>query len=421
MSDWGTRLGLASTLALGVAGAVGDASAQDAGGITITFGVSEQLEHLRRSNTDPTTQAVTDLTALYITETRTQRLSFSAGVSLRAVKGPGIDGIETEVLNPNVGLAYTRTGASAALSVSASYTQNDISFLRPLSDFVDAGGVVTLPDDFDDLTGTGTRSQFGYSASLSLRENRPFGLVLSVSGSELNYTDTTDPDLVDTSRVEAGIGFRFDLNEVTQATLDLGHSRFESAASETSETTSLAGAVVFERPLGSLSFGLSATDTDSGRQYGFSFGRSYQPSPTMSLSGEFGVTRASEGERVLTGAFSFAQELPNGTVSARFSREVSLTDEDEDRVVTSFAGGYSTDLSPNLSLSVSAAFARSDRTETDEVTDVADLGVSVGYALTEDWSLTSGYSRQWRNEDGADTTTTDTISIGLSRSFQWRY
>lgn len=414
------KVGLCSVLALCTAGAVGNA--QDRGGVTLQFGVSQSFEHLRRSNTDPTTQALTGLSFLYVTETRTDRLTFSAGLSLRAVDGPGRDGIETEVLNPNLGVSYTRTGAAASLSFSANYVTNDISFIRPLSDFVDADGFITLPEDFDDLNGTGTRENLSYSARVTLLDDRPFGISLSASVAELNYTDTSDPDLVDTTRVEVGAGLRFDINDVTQANVSLSHTQLETQGSADSSSTSLSAAVTLSQPTGSLSFGLTASETDSsGTQVGFSVSRELDLSETAGLSAELGVTRPAEGGTVVTGGLSYRQTLADGAISASVNRTVSVDSDDGESVVTSLGAGYSTALTPDLSLSLSAAFARSSETATDVDTDVADLGLQLSYDLTQDWALSAGVSRQWRTEDPGATTTTDTISVGLSRTFQWRY
>ena len=415
----GIKISLSSALMLVAVGGTG--SAQDRGGVTVSFGVSQSLDHQRRTGEEARTQALTALSFGYLTETRTDQLSFSGGFGLQLLDGPGTDGLETEVINPRVGLSYGRTGAAASLTASANYTADDIDFLRPLTDFVDDDGVITPPDDFDDLTGTGTRSVLSYSARLTLRDDRPFGITLFASGSTLDYRDTTDPDLVDSQSLSYGLGLRFDINDVTTARLELSQSRTESDGAEDSESTTLTGSYSIARPLGALSFGLSASETGAGEQFGLSVARDLELSETDAIAVRFGITQAASGDTVLTGALDYRTERPGATIAAQLNRSVTVTSENEERVVTSLAGSYATQLSPSLSLSVNGAFARASETETDTTTDVADLGLRLGYELTRDWDLSVSASRQWRTEDAGTTETTDLISIGLSRSFQWRY
>ncbi len=420
MAMGGTKVGLASALAIAV-GLGAPAWSQDRGGITLQFDVSQRLELQLPSGGDTITQALTGLGFIYTTETRTDRLSFSTGFDLRAIDGPSTAGFETDILNPRVTLAYSRTGAAATLSANASYSENDISFLRPLTDFVDSDGNVTLPEDFDDLTGSGSREQLSYSARLTLRDNRPFGLSFSLAGSSITYRDTTDPDLIDSDRLELGLGFRFDINPAVTANLDITHSRFQSAGSAETASNAVVGAVAFAQPTGSLTFGLSASETGGGIRWGLSLARELELSEIDAFTAELGVTFTAGGETVATGGLSFRRELAQGAVSARLNRSVTTTIDDEEQVLTSFSGSYSTALSEDIGLAISASYARASETAIDVQTDVADLGVELSYDLTRDWALSAGVSRQWRTEDPGASTSTDIISVGLARSFQWRY
>ena len=333
--------------------------------------------------------------------------------------GSNSDGVETDFINPQAALSYGLEGAAASLTFSASYRSNDISFLRPLTDFIADDGTVDLPEDFGDLTGTGRRDQLSYSARMTFRDDLPLGVSVSVSGDMLRYQDTTDPDLTDSDQLIATLGLRFDVNPATQATLGFTHTQSETDGNGTSESTSIDGRVSFERPLGALSFGVSVVETSTGTQVGADVARDYALSEVALVSGDLGVTRTASGETVMTGALRYQQALPEGALLAQFDRSVSLTTDNEEDIVTSLSATYSAALSDVFSVSASAALAQSS--EAGSETDVADVALQIGYDLTREWSLSAGVSRQWSSESGAATVTTDTLSVGLGRSFQWRY
>ena len=419
MAMGGIRLGLCSAVIIGLTGPLDYVAAQDQGGVTVQFDVSEQLEHQRRSGGVSTTQALTGFSGSYLTETHDERLSFSGGFDLRALTGSNSDGVETDFINPQAALSYGLEGAAASLTFSASYRSNDISFLRPLTDFIADDGTVDLPEDFGDLTGTGRRDQLSYSARMTFRDDLPLGVSVSVSGDMLRYQDTTDPDLTDSDQLIATLGLRFDVNPATQATLGFTHTQSETDGNGTSESTSIDGRVSFERPLGALSFGVSVVETSTGTQVGADVARDYALSEVALVSGDLGVTRTASGETVMTGALRYQQALPEGALLAQFDRSVSLTTDNEEDIVTSLSATYSAALSDVFSVSASAALAQSS--EAGSETDVADVALQIGYDLTREWSLSAGVSRQWSSESGAATVTTDTLSVGLGRSFQWRY
>lgn len=388
----------------------------DDDGRTLTFGLTQGITlndnlALDATSAGTTVQANTGLSFALATETATDRLDLSGAGGLRIVDGPGYDGTEVRMSDPRLAFSYTRLGARAELGLSLAYERADIAFLRPLSDFAGPGGEITLPDDLDDLTGSGTREALSFGASLELRKDAPFGITLSAGQDRLAYRDVTDPDLLDNTRTSLGLGLRFDLNEVTTATLDLSASRFEEAGAGSRDTQGLAGAIAFARPNGTLSFRLTLDDTPDGQRASFSVARDFAL-PTGALDLSLGLTRGVDDEISATGSLRYAQDYAGGQVTAALRQSVTAGNDDTEQRLSAVTLGLSHDLGNLGTLGLDAAWARTVETADGSSTEQADFGVALSRNLSRDWSLDVGLRHTIR-EDADDTS----LSLTIGRNF----
>ena len=400
-------------------------SAQDNGGVLLSFGLSQSVALIDNAGFAPsspgvTTRTTTDLSARLTSETRNSTLSLSAVTALTGVDRPGGDGFELTAGEPRFALRYATRAVASSLSATLGYTERDIAFLDPLTDFRDEDGNIVITPDFIDLSGSGTRQSLSYGATLSLRDNRPFGMTFSAEVLDLNYVDATTPVLVDSTRTTLGASARLDINAVTRASLGLSHERVETGGSSF-ETTELSGDLAITRPNGSIGFGLSATETRAGTRLGLSFSRAYTLPGDVSLSASLGITRpAASDDLYFTTAFTYARPLPNGQISARLNRSFATGNDGGEEVQTSLSVSSSHALTPLATLGLSAAFAQTEDTATDEAASLASLGATLSYQLSPDWDLSAGISLESRDTSDTARAESTTLSVTLAREFDFR-
>jgi hypothetical protein len=382
----------------------------------LSFGLEQRLSWVDNPNLDiPSTgdnlQFDTRLTFGIVSETPKDRLAFNLGTTVRGEDGTGGFGFSLE--NPSVELAYTRSGPSSSLTLSGFRRETDLSEGLELIESSDGGPPILTFED-------GTARTKGVRLAYSWGEGAPFGGTLRAGLTDTDYRDTTDPDLVDNRTVTVGAGFRFALNEVTDATLDLDHRRFdEDGPTAVEDSTTLSAGITRALPRGSLRAKLSTTRNDDGTRTSLSFGRVIDL-PRGSLSIDIGATEATGGDVNMTGALGWRQDLANGDISARFSRAVTNDTDNEETLVTSFSLGMNQELAPRLAMNLGASWTQSEEQATGLATDTTSLNASLSYALTEDWAMNFGASHKVKDEDGLGKADSSSVFVSLGRTFEWR-
>ncbi len=421
------RCALGATLALtGTVGLVAlPGLAQDGGGVLLRFGLEQRFEateneSLSAVSAGTTTQATTRLSFGLTSDTGISQLSFNASGLLRAANRPGATGNSLDFDDPQLSFRYSRSSANARLNVGAFLRQSDLEFLRPLSDFTDPTGVIVLPPDLSDLTGTGTRRSTGVNAALIWGEDGPWGYGLTADINKLDYINTTDPELINNQRITLGSNLRFALSDATEATVSLKFSRFDDAApaSAARDTLSLALDLDHAMPAGSLTGSLTAERTEDGTRLGFRVGRTLEL-PRGSLSASLGVTRDTTSQTRLTANLAWQQELPRGQISASLQRSVAAGANDADTLVTALTVGYEQGLTPVSSINLNMTYADSTVTATDQSTRNASLSATYTHSLTEDWNLDLGYTHRLRDQTGAAAADSNSVFLVLKRNFEF--
>ncbi len=406
-------LSLGGLVAVFTAGA---ALTQEGGGVLLTFGLEQRLSWVDNPDLDtPSTgdrvRLDTRLSFGIVSETPKDRLAFNLGATLRGEdEGSGF-GFSLD--SPSAELAYTRNGPSSSLTLSAFLRETDLGEGLTLVEGSVGEPPVLLFED-------GSARTKGVRLAYNWGEGAPLGGTLRAGLTDTDYSDTTDPDLVDNRTITAGAGLRFALNEVTDATLDLDHRRFdEDGPAVAEESTTLSAGLVRALPRGSLRAKVSITDDDDGSRTSLSFGRTIDL-PRGSLSVDLGVTEAAAGGADMTGALNWRQDLANGSLSARLSRAVTSDTDNDDTLVTAFSLGMIQELNPRLTLNLGASWTQSDKQTTGLATDTTSLDASFNYALTEDWAMNFGASHKVKDEDGVGKADSSTVFVSLGRTFEWR-
>lgn len=394
----------------------GAALTQEGGGVLLTFGIEQRASwvdnpDLEIPSTGDRVRFDTRLSFGIVSETPRDRIELSLGTMVRGEDDGGGFGFTLD--NPSAELTYARSGPSSSLTFSG--------FLRG----VDLGEGLTLIEGSDGeppvLTfEDGSARIKGIRLSYNWGEGAPLGGSLRAGLTDTDYRDTTDPDLLDNRTITAGAGFRFALNEVTEATLDLDHRRYdEDGPTAAEESTTFSAGIVRALPRGSLRAKLSTTRDEDGTRTSLSFGRVVDL-PSGSLSLDLGVTEAAGSGTDLTGALSWRQDLANGSLSAKLSRAVTNDTNNDEALITTFSLGMTQELSPRLSLNLGASWVENEKQATGLATDTTSLEASLSYALTEDWAMNLGANHKVQDEDGVGKADSSSVFVSLGRTFEWR-
>lgn len=384
------------------------------GGVFFTFDIGQTLEATtdRDLETVDEENGVDSLTALSfgaVSETRAQRLSFTLGTNLRVSEGEfSDDGVTAQ-------LAYSRNSADALLDVSLEARRQDIAFLRDASDFINDDGVIELPDDFDDLTGTGIRAATTLTASLTWGETAPVGYTLRASQQQLRYEDASTA-LVDSDTASVGFGLRLNLNEVTIGNIELGYEQTNEVGSPITDTTTLSAALTFARPLSDLTTRISASrDDEEDVFWAASIEREYDL-PGSTLSGALGVVEDEDGEVRPTGRIVYSLPRPGSQIDLSAVHNLSPGD---DVATTTVSASYARELSPVSNMQIGFDFGQTSAPDGSDSLATAGLTASYGISLTEVWQLSLGARADVRDDDGTRTRA-NTIFVTLQRPFSFR-
>jgi hypothetical protein len=360
------------------------------------------------------TRLVTGLAFAIASRTPISELALSGRTNLGVEIGSGSDDAESLLDGAQLGLSYDRAVPTGSLAVDATVRRDEVGFLRDLSDFIDEGGSIDLPDDFDDLEGEGTRLASSFDATLTLRDAARFGITLSAGLGDVRYDDVSSDDLSDLRRIDLGLGFRFDLTEVARLNSTFRASQEdEDGVEEVRFGADMTGSI--ERPDGSITGRLAVDEADEGVRTALSFGRSLER-PLGTYAGSIGLSHSASGELSFNGTLSIARDLPRGALSLSLQQATGSADDGEE-LETSLSAGWTRELTPRSSLSLETLFGRTENLETDDRVQVAEVGVTFDQSVTQDWSLVLDYRYRQRDESGEDRASGQSLSLSLSRNW----
>lgn len=426
------------------------------------FGVDQEFEagdnlSLEIPSEGSTVLSTTTLSFDLLSETSTQTFALGLSGSLREGDIPRGSDISTGFVEPSVKLSYSREAANARFSFDGQYRESDVSFLDPLSSLIDDTGVLVLPEDFETLNGTGTRRVYDVSTKLETGIDAPFGLVFDASASGISYGDGAAATRDDSRRHSYGVEARLRFSPVTTGFVgydrdyyeadDLQNTEHETDAfeigvnheiseratievaigySETSETENfvtmnddgLTGRVKYDldMPNGTLNASYEVTRDQDGKREFLRFGRTLEQ-PLGALSFNVGATRKGSGDPKLIGGLNWRRDLPTGRITLGLNRGVTVNDDDEERISTTANFGYMHEINQLSSLGFDASYGLTESSITGNDTQRTDLTASYNYALTPDWSLSTGVSYRIRDEDRLGRTDSTSVFLRIGREF----
>ena len=391
----------------------GSLLAQDgAGGLRYDFGRSQRItattdNDLTDRERTPDETIRTALDAAFVSETRSERLSFGLGLALDLSDG------ELETTDPRLTLSYGREGPGSALDLSASWSQSDFETLRRDAVTFDEEGNPVLPDDLDDLIGEGTRTARSAEASFRWGQDAPLGGSLGLRVSDLTYDGAGAPDDSQSATLSAGVSAQ--LTPVSRAELTLSGTRTEEAG-ETRDTSRLSLRYTLDRPQGAIFVTASAVrEENEDPRLGLSIGRGFAL-PRLSLNGEIGVSEDGSGDAALTGRLALQYALPEGQIRLGLSRSLATGEEESD--TTALTAAYTQTLTPLANLAVEFDYARTD--DADGRLDTGSLSASLGYQLTPDWQARIGASASLRETEATGRQEAQSVFLTLDRRLTLR-
>lgn len=445
--------------------------AQETGGKLLSFGIEQRFETGRNLRLVTPAEgsgsiASTVLSFGLSSETPLDSLSLNITAPLRITDLPA-QSTQVGAGDFSLALDYGREVPNARLTFGASLLREDIDFLRPLADFIGDSGMIELPDDFANLTGGGTRRAFSVTTGLELGREDLVGYVFNLGFSGVDYSGTTDPDLVRrrTQDVGAAVILRFsplttgrldvaatqtrdaDLEQTATltrlATFGIDHelsSRLRLAAAlgyQIEDRDELVGGVppvvttrnqgafgslglAYDLSNGTLTGALSSTTDLAGRLTTFTLGRSLEiPDGTLALT--FGVSDSQSDGAELIGSVSYRQEFGPSDILLDARRSITTSDDDESRATDTLSLGYIYNLDPRARIGLSVAYVQTAATLTATRLERMDVNANYTRALTEDWDVNIGAVYRSRTEGGVGDTASSSVFLSLERRFDLRF
>lgn len=431
---------------------------QEAGGLTASLTVGQRLEYENRVGSTPNDEGfatTTDLGLVIESRTSTQSLRFTVDTGLRYEINDNGRGERLDLDDPILGLAYSAESRATRLSFDARYQRSDV---------IDAafdGDELNLDDDV--LTGTGTRTNSRLGARLELGRDRPLGADLNYAIQRSQFSDTSDPSLVDLDTTSYGIALRFDVNEQIQLGAFYNHSdrdadgpgssdrltdRFGLRATYQISPTTQARAELFYSEIesddnagnvagtdgagfsfglthlvqnGNFTFDLSQQETVNGTERQVRLGRSLTfPRGSASLSLGLNQTEGLSVEPLI--GLSVGYELdPVSRLSLNLSQSVNIDDDNDTTINSRLSLAYNRQLGQQSQLSAEISIAdRNVQTTGGQDRRQTQLSLSHQYLLGRDVSLVSGYSYSETKSDGLQDVEQSRVFVGLQRTFNFR-
>ena len=421
------------------------ALAQD-GGMRIVFGLENRLEISRndRLSVPATGTGVSNATRLSFgltSEREIDRLEVLASGALIAEDGTDGPGSDFSFGRQALDLTYHREVPAAVFDLVASYRNDDV-------------------DEFDDdLAGfdeTGTRTDTRVSVRLETGRTSSIGFALGVAYQSTDYQDTTDPDLDDTTEVNADLAMILHASEIATGRVGLRYSRVkeeDAGLTRTDTLTTYAGldyalsdrldlaaeigyteseteefgltdrttgpdlslGLTYDMPVGTaLALFRITTDDDEGQRATFEIGRDLE-TPTTTISARLGITHADVGGTEVIGRLRLDRTLPDGTLGLVLERGTTYDDEP---VVNSLAAlSWTKAVNDLSSISFGLTYEKSDAAS--ELIEQVSFAAGYHRELTADWNLDTGVGYRVRN-DADGHAESPTLFVSISRDFEFR-
>ncbi|MEM6421081.1 MAG: hypothetical protein AAF698_00725 [Pseudomonadota bacterium] len=417
-------------------------------GPLVTIGLSTGVVYDDEEDEETEAYFVTRVDIGLLADTRNQTFRFDFGVEGRIEEGMGI----SDFTEPEAQIAYALANRSTQFELFLSWSESDVE-----SDF--------LPANFDDedlITDQGTEERHAARILLETGRDARFGTITSLGFSQIDYTDTTDPDLANETTYDASTTLRFTLDRRVDLRLFASWVQSEEDNAEERRDTDTRygiGADILLSPAWTGTVDLAITDSEVRTTGGttdtegydiraeatrflpngqliFSVGRVETDAPIDTIAVTRSLALASgaqisasaglvafDGEDIYPAfGLAYQQEIVRGGVLfVTLTQTGGETDDDEDLFRTLLNAVFERELTRNSSIAVTGAVASVDRIDgSADDTLAASLGLAYSHDLTEDWALVARADHRRNFEDGSETDRESEFSLRLERTFSFR-
>ena len=341
-----------------------------------------------------------DLSFALSSETPLSNLSLQGSTGLDLA-----DGASSSLNDPAFVLRYARATANAALTLDA--TLNDVAL---------ENGDVT---NFD--SGIGRKRTATLAGDVEFGIAGPLGFGLNASVIDQQFSDSSNPELIDSRTVNLGGHVRSDVSQVLHLDIGTTDRQFFPDGGDMRETVSTDLGLTLDRPNGTMALRLTADNTPDGDRLAAQFERQMDL-PSGSVTYTLGATRGVNDQIYTTGSLSYARDLANGTLDIGLDRIVQQgADTDTEIVLSTLRLGYTQPITPTTNLALTLNWAEQRETQSDLSIANTNLSATLTRMVTPDWSLDLGYSYLMRVDDVTGQAQSDQVSLTLHRAFSLRF
>lgn len=423
-------------------------------GLRATLDVFNRLETVSEDGfsqpEDEGTQLVTRLTFGLTAENNTQRFRLTADTDVTYNFNDDVSD-QFDFDDPDLRLNYGLENRQSALNVNARYSKTDVSNAN-FRDDSDTGDVETGEGDRTNVT-IGTGLVLGREAPITFRLNHLYARNTfsgQVDGdasdstthrvdSQLSFqltqvaslnllaswreTDQEDADASDRTEQSIGIGATYALSRVLNFNGQITYDEASSTNSSSDDESGLGFELGLEKELrnGSIGFGIESTATINGDRQQTAVDRLLLL-PRGTLAYSIGVTRTgSSSLRPLVDLRLSQSASPNSSFNVSLSQDSVVDNDDDETIRTRLNVGYVKAINSISSISANASLASQNAISSDGIDrDVFSASLSYRRAVGGDWDMVTGYQYRSSRQDDEEDRSTNTLFLGLEKSFDWR-
>ncbi len=419
-------------------------------GFEAAFTIGQRVEVVDEENAsvndDEGTRSVTNLNFGLSSETRNQSFGLELGTRLSYNFSDSED-LDRELTTAR--LSYGLTGATSSLDFAATFRQTDVDE----STFLD--------EDIDDdlVIDSGTRDVFSLRTRVETGRDGPANLTLAHTYTTTEFSGTTDPDLRDSTRnrlngnlalrlspvataniftsfedfeqdgtggtdrqtLRFGLGGTFQATKATSLSAELSYSDIDTNTGSDSEGLGFALGASHVRPNGTISGDISSTETVNGTRTIVSIGRSFVYKwGEAALSLGASQTGDLDTQPQVNARLNYAID-PLSTLQLSLNQTATANNDDEETVRTALRVGYNRTLTTRSSLTGSLQLSDQNVvTGGGEDRSVLRVSLAYRYTLANDWDLVSGVEYSRIDRETSNDETSNTLFVGIERTFNWR-
>lgn len=437
-----------------------DGGANDPSGLQLTLDLAQSLfvgDNLSNITAPTGTSSVleTDLTFGLKSETRVSSLALAIGgtfeVGYMADNGGNVSGFT----DPTASLSYSRESKSAQFSLSGSYREREVGDTVITDEFTNEDLIVDNGDRVDtrlafglktgvggpwgaDVSGsfaqttyTGTTSTslndtetLSFSGRVWMKPNRATTISLTASQSESEKDDAANTV---TERTRIGVSAELDVSAATQITASLFSSVLKTTsgigvarASVVDDGLGFSFGVEHDLPNGGMTASYSRSVERGGERDTIRFSRSFDL-PSGSFSFNIGGTKDSGQDFDPLYGFSLVQAMKSSRFTASLSQAASTDTDGDTSINSSLSVTYAHEITSLSSVEIFGRVSDSNvLTGPDPDQNRTSIGVAYNHALTKDWDLRTGYNYRKNTSGGATVLESNQLFATLSRSFNLR-